>query len=263
MPLTLIYAAASVTAVVMIIYTLINNSPWLINRELKITSINLNSNSILVVSDLHTDANSSDLTVISELTRRSEIDVIVIAGDLFDRRVKVNDNELRVLLHQATLRLGLINTNGSELTLIYVRSESSHDPGIKGGESIKIAKFSNVLVVTVPRIIKVNFPNCSNAVYIAHGDYTVSNGLLAGLINIIPLTLLKLPIVELITRRVLNVNNGDWVIIGHTHLPVISSRFKVANPGSWKGILFVKPYNGYVLIKCINSRLVAKLGRVN
>ncbi|WP_291767822.1 metallophosphoesterase [Caldivirga sp. UBA161] len=262
MSLTLIYVVASVAAVVLILYMLINNSPWLIDRELKMSGISINSNSMLVVSDLHVDANSSDLSVISELIRRSGVNTMVIAGDLFDRRVKVNDDELRIMLHWATQRLGLINDNGSELTLIYVRSESSHDPEIKDNEPVVI-KFSNILIVTVPRAIKVNFPNCSDAVYVAHGDYTVSDGLLAGLINIAPLTLLKLPIVELITRRILNANHDDWVIIGHTHLPVISSRFKVANPGSWKGILFTNPYNGYVLIRCVNKRLIVKLSRVS
>ena len=262
MPLTLIYVVASVTVVVLILYILINNSPWLIDGELKMSNININSNSMLVVSDLHVDANSSDLSVISELVRRSGVNTIVIAGDLIDRRVKVNNNELRIMLRWVTQRLGLINDNGSKLTLIYVRSESSHDPEIKDDEPVGI-RFGNVLIITVPRAIKVNFPNCSDAVYIAHGDYTVSDGLLAGLINIASLTLLKLPIMELITRRMLNANRDDWVVIGHTHLPVISSRFKVANPGSWKSIFFINPYNGYVLIRCVNNRLIVKLGRVN
>ncbi len=260
MPLTLIYVLTSAAAIVLIAYMLINNSPWLIERELKMSSIRLNSNSMLVVSDLHIDANLSELSVISELIRRGGVSAMTIAGDLFDRRVKVNDSELRMMLHWAIRRLGLIN---DELTLIYVRSESSHDPELEDYGSIKITRLNNVLVVTVPRVIKVNFPNCSSSVYIAHGDYTVSNGLLAGLINIFSLTLLRLPIVELMTRKLLGVSDDDWVIIGHTHLPAISGRFKIANPGSWKGIFFIKPYNGYVLIKCINNQLITKLSKVN
>ena len=261
MLITLVIIVISVTAAVLIFYMLINDSPWLTNGGLTIGSIRLNSDSMLVVSDLHVDANSSDLSIISELVKRSGVGVMVIAGDLFDRRIKVNDREFRVMLRWLIQKLKLSGNNG-KLTLIYVRSESSHDPEVENSKPIKITRFSNVLVISVPRVIKVNFPNCSHAVYVTHGDYTVSDGLLAGLINIVSLSLLKLPIVELMTRSLLNVTNDDWVIIGHTHLPVIDSKLKVANPGSWKGIFFTKPYNGYIIVKCVNGRLMVKSSRV-
>lgn len=255
-PLTL--PIASITA---IITYLIINSPWLVNKGQVIRESTIRDGAVMVISDLHIEDNPADLTVIGGLVRAGGVKVLVVAGDLFNRGMRVTDSGFRAMVKYAVDRMGLGGISG--LTVIHVMSLTAHDLRLSDGYGVRVVKVNDVTFIAVPWVIRIKFPNCGGAVYVTHGDYAVKDGALAGLINLVSLKLFNYPVIEVMLRRLLNVGDGDWVISGHTHIKLINDGLRVANPGSWIKALIVKPSRGYVLIRCVNSRLDVRLGTQN
>jgi predicted phosphodiesterase len=253
--------AASASAVI-ILYYLVTNSPWL-TKGIPTASLKVDSGAVMVLSDLHIDANPMDLGIIGSLAGINGVNTLVIAGDLFNYRIRVKGElELGVMVRYAVERLGLSRVK-ARLTVLYLMSSSSHDPEVHGNHRVSVMKVNNVTVVAMQGAVRLSYPDCIGSVYITHGDYAVKDGVLAGLLSFISLKLLNYPLFEVMLRRILNVNDHDWVISGHTHVPVFNSELKVANPGSWVKALVMKPHFGYVTIRCSNGELKVSLGSVH
>ncbi len=101
-----------------------------------------------------------------------------------------------------------------------------HDPRIGYGE---VKYFIDGVNVRVVRGGVVKLVIGGRTFWFLHGDYVVKNGLIASLMN----KLFSGSYDKLVRFAVRAGGEGDWVVIGHTHVPSINTELRVANTGSW------------------------------
>lgn len=53
---------------------------------------------------------------------------------------------------------------------------------------------------------------------------------------------------ERLWKRIAKVNKNVWVVFGHTHIPGVDPRSRVANCGGWQRVPFVHPNNTGILL---------------
>ena len=178
---------------------------------------------IITVSDLHLESNMKDLTCIGNYIRglNHGNTYLIINGDLFDgsHRQELNQSHIRELIN----RLGLVGINGLR-EVIYITAIYDHDPRTHRGETTY--SVNGIKVRVIRGIAK--FIIGSNTTWFLHGDYVVRNGLIASLMN-----RLLGGSYDRLVRSVIGAREGDWVVIGHTHVPSINSELRIANTGSW------------------------------
>ena len=178
---------------------------------------------IITVSDLHLESNARDLTCIGNYIRglHHGNTYLVINGDLFDKAHKQELNQSHI--HELLDRLGLAGIDGLR-EVIYITAIYDHDPRTHRGETTY--SINGIKVRVIHGITK--FIIGSNTIWFLHGDYVVRNGLIASLMN-------KLlgGLYDRLVRSVIGAREGDWVVIGHTHVPGINNELRIANTGSW------------------------------
>lgn len=174
-----------------------------------------------VVSDVHLDGNPRDLRCIGGWIDRLGVSYVAFAGDIFDRLNRmVLDEEV---LAYALTRLGL--DGGGVRVIFYTLAHHDHDPTIPG--DFAVFHVNGIDVIAVKGAVRVRTPR--GVVSIIHGDFALGNGLLLGMLN----HATRLPLAELFTRMALGLGDDEWLIMGHTHMPLINRRLRVANTGSW------------------------------
>lgn len=192
--------------------------PFVFEKEIYSKQIFLEEGRVLIISDLHLDRNSRDLSCIGDYSEKNNISYLILNGDIFDKmhRKKYEEN----FLTEAKQRLGI--KNYSELKIIYILALYNHDPYFK--ENIKESKESLIL----RGILKLKIRD--DLFYIFHGDYASSNGIgIMGLINKITSKLFF----ESFAKNIIKAKKDDWVILGHSHIPGIDYEKKLANAGTW------------------------------
>ncbi|ADN50437.1 hypothetical protein [Vulcanisaeta distributa] len=182
-----------------------------------------NDSLIIAISDLHLESNERDLGCIGNYLRGLGEDGIylIINGDLFDKAhgQVLGQSHITELIR----RLGLAGI--SELRgVVYVMAMYDHDPRIGYGEVKYFIDGVNVRVVR--GVVKLVIGG--RTFWFLHGDYVVKNGLIASLIN-----KLFSGSYDKLVRFAVRAGEGDWVVIGHTHVPGINTELRVANTGSW------------------------------
>ena len=108
--------------------------------------------------------------------------------------------------------------------VIYITAIYSHDPRTHRGETTYSVNGIRVRVIHGIAKFKIG----SSTIWFLHGDYVVRNGLIASLMN-----RLLGGSYDRLVRSVIGAREGDWVVIGHTHVPGINSELRIANTGSW------------------------------
>lgn len=181
--------------------------------------------SSIIISDLHCYHGKPCRSFIKVLKIADlfDADCLVIAGDLFDDLYKELDPR------QVTRHLRII-AGGRRLPrkIIYVLSSSSHDPRIKENSSLQLDE-STIYLCKRHCIAEIG----ETRTCIVHGDIFLRNGAIAHLYNLLSTLKGATLLMERKIRKMLG-KECEWLIAGHTHIPGIDPKSKVANPGTWK-----------------------------
>lgn len=207
-------------AVIFVILTIsLSNLPFLFDgKESK--EMMVDDEKIIVISDLHLDSNFRDLTCIGDYLKKENVSLLILNGDVFDKRYKTPlKNEDFVYLQS---RLGI--KDNSFLKVIYLPSLYNHDPYLNDIQDLKkdnIEVFKGIL----------NLKTGNDDFYIFHGDYILSgyNTGIASIINKLSANL----IYEQFAKAVTSKEKDGWFILSHSHIPGIDYQNNVANTGCW------------------------------
>lgn len=201
------------------------NLPFLFDKK-ESKEIDIDKGKIAVISDLHLESNPRDLTCIGDYLKNEEISLLILNGDVFDKRHKTPLKEEDLVYIQS--RLGIENNDSFDI--IYLLSSYNHDPYLR--EEYKIDDDKKIEVWEGPIILKINKKEeTKESFYIFHGDYIFSgyNIGIASVVNKLNSSLLY----EQFAKLVIGGEKDEWIILSHSHIPGIDYQRKVANTGSW------------------------------
>jgi predicted phosphodiesterase len=151
-----------------------------------------------------------------------------IVGDLFDspgdaRKIMAEDPE-----HSIARLLGF---DGLPIKVFFVQGSPPHDPSPKDQ-----AAFASASIIPLGGCAILDFNPMKVIAYHGH-DLSLKGAIGHGWDRFISRLSL-----ERAWKRQAGVADSDWVIFGHTHLPGIDEKHRVANCGGWQSIgLLVRP----------------------
>lgn len=223
------------------------NFPWILKYyHLDVYDVE-NNDCLAILSDIHLDVDdvfpSDILRVISQYNARS----LIIAGDFIEYyHRKIDEDSLRKILISV---LGPVLEHPHIGEIYYITSTSSHDPRVSG--IIEYVVYRKKIVV-LPGVLRIRHSN--NVIYVTHGDYACRNGGVATFLNILMRKLFgKNMFIERLLKRRLRIPQDSWLICGHTHIPGVDERDKLANTGSWRNKWSIKSSRTIIFIS--NNKL--------
>jgi UDP-2,3-diacylglucosamine pyrophosphatase LpxH len=206
--------------------------------------------SALFISDLHLRAEEpfEYSESLHELLERRHVSNLVVVGDLFDSP----KDAWRILDKSSSPKIGgILGLDDLPVRIFLVEGSPPHDPSPKNG-----AVFDGASLTPVGRCAILNFNGIRVVAY--HGHDLSRKGAIAHGWNrfISPLSL------ERAWKYLAGVPDQDWVIFGHTHIPGIDAKHRVANCGGWqaKGFLVRPARTGIYLSPENDSLEVVKFG---
>lgn len=198
------------------------NCPFLFGK-INFQEKNLEGNKALIISDLHLENNHRDLTCIGDYLEENGISFLILNGDIFDKKHK--EHFQPELLYDIEERLGMKTDFPSNV--IYNFAFYSHDPRLKAKETqnfqINGKKFDVFQGIIELKADGKTFD-------ILHGDYILNDTIsVASLINKLTPSLLW----ERIVKNAVGIDENNWAILSHSHVPGIDYQRKIANTGTW------------------------------
>jgi len=192
-----------------------------LNPMRKAYRVSLNGPSVFI-SDLHLRAGRP--FQYSKAIRRTletrHVSNLIVVGDLFN-----SPKDARMI---AGNRAGspiadILGVRDLSINAFFIEGSPNHDPSSK--ESVNIAP-----LVRLGRCVLLDFNQMTVIAY--HGDHISRKGAIGHswtrFISQLGL--------ERAWKRLAGVPDSDWVIFGHTHIPGIDVKHKVANCGGWQSI---------------------------
>jgi UDP-2,3-diacylglucosamine pyrophosphatase LpxH len=191
--------------------------------------------STLFISDLHLKSNQpfSDANDLRNFVETNNVSNLVVDGDLFD-----SPKDARAILStwsqtNAFKALGLGNL---PVNLFWVLGSPGHDPsGFK--ESRIVEDGSRVLG-------RCTWIDCDGSRVLAYHGHDMSH---IGAIGHAWDRFVSGLGLERLWKRLAKVDRSVWVVFGHTHIPGVDQRSRVANCGGWKKAPLVHPSRTGVL----------------
>jgi len=180
---------------------------------------------LYVASDLHIGSPRS----LAHLFRRCPVDgsTLVVAGDVFeDEHRVVGFDEFAKLVKRFLVVIGV-----KPREVFMALSSSSHDP-------ILPRPFTSV--IDGVRVFACNCAVRVGSVVAVHGDSVIRNGALAYLVE-----RFRRGLIGEVLRRRLGLS-GEWLVYGHTHIPLVDRGRRLVNPGPWKVYGFRRLLGGVV-----------------
>lgn len=190
----------------------------------------------MFISDFHLEAGrpfryAKDLRA---FVQREHISNFVVNGDLFnspeDAIEILRDAGSNGLLE----RLGL---NSLAVNFFWVVGSPAHD--LANPEAV-ISGLDPIRVLGDC----VSFAWSANKVLLYHGHDLSAKGALGHGWN----RFISKMSLERAWKRFADVDKDTWVFFGHTHIPGVDSRHRVANSGGWQKVPFVKPSKTALLL---------------
>lgn len=246
-----------VKLVFIIIAFILYNFPW-ISKYWKIEMGKISvmeDNKIVFVSDIHLGVFSvNSIRILSKIIEKLKARVIVFVGDLIDKRfmIKLEDLEkiARALIHILNLR---------DAKVIYIPSNSAHDIFINGwnGDIIRLKlDYRNIEFIIAPYILKIELNNCREYIYATHGDYFSRDGVLAYLFDKISRRIFRKLFTGVAIRKILNLDNNIWILVGHSHTALIDHRYKVLGLGCWISRLYAPRESVVAIARCRKDKTI-------
>jgi UDP-2,3-diacylglucosamine pyrophosphatase LpxH len=242
----LILTAALIAALVSFRFLLYPFLPNL-NPLRTATRLNLKGNS-LFISDLHLRAGQpfAYSAVFHEFLKQHRVSNLIIDGDLFD-----SPRDARKILDQtASPSIGnILGLDGLPVNVFFVYGSPPHDPSPE-----ERAIFDGSPLVAVGRCAILSINGMRVVAYHGH-DLSLKGAIGHGWDRFIS----KLSL-ERTWKHLAGVPAQDWVIFGHTHIPGIDAKQRVANCGGWqsKGFLVHPACTGIYISPETNSLEVVK-----
>ena len=177
----------------------------------------------VVASDLHCMPGSCPARTLAGLAIEYGVEALVILGDLFE------DMHRRVSVGELRRALRWVFGGVRNLTVHYVASRSSHDPILDGDVSLEVDGVE-IHVYSRPVIAVIGGVRA----FLTHGDMALRNGAHAYLVNLLAAVKGERLYLEKRLKRRLRLPREWWLVMGHTHIPGIDYRERVANTGSWR-----------------------------
>ena len=244
----LIPTAAVIVALVTFRFLLYPLFPQL-NPIRNATRLNLNGNS-LFISDLHLSAGQpfAYTAAVHELLERRRVSNLIVDGDLFD-----SPGDARKMLDKAASpSIGeILGLDDLPLKAFFVDGSPPHDPSPE-----ERALFDGSPLVPVGRCAILSINGMRVVAYHGH-DLSLKGAVGHGWDRFISQLSL-----ERAWKHLAGVPGQDWVIFGHTHIPGIDAKHRVANCGGWqpKGFL-VHPARTGIYISPENESIeIVKFG---
>ena len=193
---------------------------------LRLAELGVSSSSALLVSDLHcSEIPCKHADVLARIMKHGACDTLIVLGDLFERfhrRASCKEVVVSVLRTLRPLLEGARN-------IVYLTSWASHDPLI---ESPCTYDVNGLTIAVSPYPLRDEIGGVE--VYLTHGDLAVGSGALAYAINKFMCALGEDLYIEKRLKNALGLPPHVWLVMGHTHIPGIDPKARVANTGGWK-----------------------------
>ncbi|MEL9990974.1 MAG: phosphohydrolase [Thermoproteus sp.] len=174
---------------------------------------------MLVLADIHIGSPNSLVKELRRCLSGVDIDVLAIAGDLFEEEHRRIGRDEAMTLFKRLLAVLAVRPK----VLVASLSSSSHDPLL--GHFSGVVDGVEVLACNCP----ISLTYAGEKIVVAHGDIAVGNGFLAYLIDSIrPGTIGR------IAKRKLGLSKDVWLVYGHSHVPYLNLGERILNPGPWK-----------------------------
>ena len=213
------------------------------------TRLNLEGNS-LFISDLHLRSGQpfAYSTALHELLKKRRVSNLIVDGDLFD-----SPRDARKILDKAASpSIGdILGLDDLPVRVFFVDGSPPHDPPPE-----ERAIFDGTPLLPVGRCAILSFNGMQVVAY--HGQDVSMKGAVAHSWNRF---ISKLSL-ERAWKHLAGIPAQDWVIFGHTHIPGIDAKHRVANCGGWqsKGFLVHPARTGIYLSPEDESIEVVKFG---
>ena len=225
---TAIFVAASITVFVNFRFLMYPLVPGL-NPVVHAKRLSLSGNT-LFISDLHLRSNQSFSYTknLHDFIETYNVSNLVIDGDLFD---SPEDGEK--ILGISPSEGGVLNTlglKGSSANIFWVVGSPPHDPVDLANEQ---KDPGGITVLGGCAVIECG----SLEVMVYHGHDMSNRGVYGHLWDRF---VFKLSL-ERVWKRFANVDKAVWVIFGHTHIPGVDARSRVANCGGLSTNVIVRP----------------------
>jgi len=181
----------------------------------------------LFISDLHLRADRpfSFTDAIRGVLHERHVSNLIVNGDLFD-----SPADARVI---AGDRAGspiadLLGMRDLPIKAFFIEGSPPHDPSAKQNAALNLTP-----LVQLERCAILDFKHASVIVYHGH-DLSRKGAVGHGWDRFISNLSL-----ERAWKKLARVPDSDWVIFGHTHIPGIDEKHRVANCGGWQPIGFL------------------------
>jgi predicted phosphodiesterase len=193
--------------------------------------------STLFISDLHLKANEpfNHAKDLRNFIVTNHVSNLVIDGDFFD-----SPKDAQGILGTSRSQIGALNALGLEdlsVDLFWVLGSPVHDPldlPERHADAEDLVVLGNCALIDCGRlrVLAYHGHDMSHIGALGHAWDRFVSGL--GL--------------ERLWKRLANVDKTVWVIFGHTHVPGVDMRSRVANCGGWQKVPFVRPTNTGILV---------------
>lgn len=225
-PLALALMALAVAAILwflfnfrFLLYPLIPNLNPMNNAK----HVNFNG-STLFISDLHLKADQAFpySAAIRQVLQEQQVSNLVVVGDLFD---SPEDGRTITGNREVSPVADILGVRGLTVKSFFIQGSPAHDPSPQENTALNLSpllELGRCAILDFDRVTVVAYHghDLSSKGMIGHGwDRFISN--------------LSL---ERAWKKLAGVPASNWVIFGHTHIPGIDEKHRVANCGGWQRI---------------------------
>ena len=183
----------------------------------------------LFISDLHlrVDRPFQYSDGIRRVLRERHVSNLFVVGDLFD-----SPEDGRMIAGEESVGspigdiLGVLDL---PVKAFFIEGAGHHDPSSKQNAALNMAP-----LIFLGRCVLLDFPQMTVIAYHGYDLSAVAGAIGHGWDRFIS----KLSL-ERAWKKLAHVSDSDWVIFGHTHIPGIDVKHRVANCGGWKSIGFL------------------------
>ncbi|RLG87501.1 MAG: hypothetical protein DRO15_04895, partial [Thermoprotei archaeon] len=173
----------------------------------------LNSNT-LFLGDLHIkkNGNGNRFKCIKSFILRNNVSTLVLVGDVFDDPNIYYDLRKELGNDEAVIRylLKILDIEDLKLNIYFIAGGVSHDPQ----DMYLNVTINDIYFQSVGKCLRLEI--YSHRIIAIHGDIVVG-----GPFGFIITRIFNKPIFENLLRSILNIDKDTWVIMGHTHVPLI------------------------------------------
>ena len=168
---------------------------------------------------------------------------LIVVGDLFD---SPEDGRVIAGDRAGTPMADILGVRDSSVNSFFIEGSPPHDPSWKEREAVNIAP-----LLQLERCAVLDFKQMTVVAYHGHDLSSWKGAIGHGWDRFISELSL-----ERGWKRLAGVPSSDWVIFGHTHIPGIDAKHRVANCGGWQPIGFlVRPARTGLLLTPENESL--------